>query len=372
MFSRIVFASIFSFVMAGPGFAQDLRLVSQWPDIAPGSFGVTGSSLPDGRLILWNGSDVFIQNAPGGATLEIVATGYQGDPSFVAIAPDGYTALLGPGFSPMVYLFDTRTPTDFVAGSEIAAPNHFSGAFLNQDLVVMDRGLDDFSASELVVLDLSGTKGDSAWRSVLTFSPPPLEKMTVLDKPQGSFSSGVFVDAATSTLYVMDAGARELRAFDVADVIAAFDGASLLDWATDGILIGAVGSYFSGGVSGVTSEGYLVIGGSEGFLAPGGVQIVDPSDGMVLETLDPAGTQGFYSAIYISALDEIVAVVDGMAYASEAAIATPSTGFTCAAVSGGAGTPNPMDYAVILAAALALGWVGRRRAFSPLLSREKV
>jgi hypothetical protein len=236
------------------------------------------------------------------------------------MAPDGYTALLGAGFSPKVYLLDTRAPVDYVSDSEIVTPNHFSGAFLNQDLVVLDRGLDDFSASELVVVDLSARKSAGAWKSVLTFSAPLPEKSTVLEKPAWSFSSRVHVDAATSILYVMDANARELRAFDVADVIVAFNNATLLDWATDGTLIGTIGSYFSGGVGGVTPEGNLVIGGSEGFLQPGGIQIVDPSDGSIVEVLDPAGTQGFYSVIYNSVLNEIVAVAEGETFATEEAI----------------------------------------------------
>lgn len=326
MHSRIVLAFAFA-ALAGPVSPQEFQFVRQWPDPAPGSFGVTGTNLPDGRLILWNGSDVFIQNEPGGGYFWTVASGFLGDPGFIAMAPDGYTALLGAGFSPKVYLLDTRAPGDFLPGSEIPAPNHFSGAFLSQDLVVLDRGLDDFSASELVVLDLSAAKQSVAWRTVLTLSAPPPEKTTVLDKPPGSFSSRVHVDTATSTLYVMDANVRELRSFNVADAIAAFNSATLLDWAVDGTLIGAAGSYFSGGVAGVTPEGYLVIGGSEGFLQPGGIQIVDPSDGSILDTLDPAGTQGFYGVIYNSALDEIVALTgEGSAFATEEAIASLPVG----------------------------------------------
>jgi hypothetical protein len=326
MLSRIALASLFTFVMAGTSLAQDFRPVSQWPDIAPGSYGISGANLPDGRLIVWNGLDVFIQDEPGGGYLNEVATGYQGDPGFLAIAPDGYTALLGPGYSPKVYLLDTRAPVDFLAGSEIAAPTHFSGAFLNQDLVVFDRGLDDFSASELVVLDLSAKKQSAAPRSVLTFSALPPEKSTVLDKPLNSFSSRVHVDLASSTLYVMDANVRELRSFALADVIAAFNNATVLDWSADGTLIGAAGSHFSGGVAGVTPEGNLIVAGSEGYLQPGGIQIVDPTDGSVLEVLDPAGSQEFYSAIYNSALNEIIAVTPDRAFATEDAIASLPTG----------------------------------------------
>jgi hypothetical protein len=42
--------------------------------------------------------------------------------------------------------------------------------------------------------------------------------------------------------------------------------------------------------------------------------------------------------------------------------ADPPDGGTCAAVPGGTGTPNPMDVAALLSVALALGWIGRRRA----------
>jgi hypothetical protein len=47
----------------------------------------------------------------------------------------------------------------------------------------------------------------------------------------------------------------------------------------------------------------------------------------------------------------------------------PGSG-TCAAVPGGTGTPNPMDVAAVLSVALALGWIGRRRARATLYGVE--
>src|SRR5690606_27151163 len=147
---------------------------------------------------------------------------------------------------------------------EIAAPTHYSGAFLNNTLVALDRSTDDFTGTEIVVLDVSGAKAGTEPRRVI--AGPPAPKDVVIDKPPFSFSSAVAVDDVLETMYVMDGSTRELRAFAVSDVLNAYNTAGTLDWATDGILIGTPNTYFNGGVSGILSDGNLVIGGAEGFL----------------------------------------------------------------------------------------------------------
>ena len=315
--------SVASFVSSH---GEEFLPVSQWPLPAPGAFGVVGTNLDDGRLVLWNGGSVYFQDAPGGGRFNAVATGYAGDPGFIALSPDGDTLLLGAGFSPRMYLVDVNAPEDYTLSSEIAAPAQYSGVYLNDSLIAIDRSTDDFSSTEIIVLDISGSKNSPPRGVVLRTPPGTAAKATVLEKPEFSFSSNVAVNDDRTDLYVMDANARELRRFNVAGVIAAFEGATELDWIADGALIGSVGDYFTGGVSGITPEGYLVIGGSAGFALPGGIQIVDPVTGDILEVLDPAGTQPFYSVIYNSALDQIIATSNNFidpteTFAPEGAIA---------------------------------------------------
>lgn len=306
-----------------PASGQVFGIITHFPSPAAGSFSVVGANLPDGRLVIWNGDQVFIQTQAGSGLFGLVASGYSGDPGFITIAPDGQTALLGAGFSTNLYLLDTANPVDFIPGAELAGPTHFTGAYLTPTLVVLDRANDSFTGSELVVLDLSTAKSAPAVQFLLSKPPLPSGEKIVLDKPPFSFSSTVNIDPSGTTLYVMDANALELRTFSVADVLNAHNTATPLDWNTDGTLVGSVGVYFSSGVVGFRPGGELVIGGSLGFLQPGGIQIVNASTGAILQTLDPAGNQPFYAVIYNSVTDEIVARTgSGVVYATENGIAS--------------------------------------------------
>ena len=302
--------------------AQVFEVEPQFPQPAPGAFTVVGANLPDGRFIVWNGDSVYIQEGVGGGLFGLVATGYAGDPGFVAIAPDGQTALLGAGFSPRLYLLDTNNPADYINGSEISAPTHFTGTFLTQDLVLLDRSNDAFDGTELVIIDISSSKSAPNARMVMAGPRSNGAKDLVVDKPPFSFSSRVALDPTGTVVYAMDSNTRELRSFLAADLINAFNTMTTLDWTTDGTLIGSAGMYFSGGVSGFRPSGDLVIGGSEGFLQPGGIHFVDPMTGMITATFDPAGTQDFYDVIYNQATHEMIARAgSGQAFATVDALA---------------------------------------------------
>lgn len=327
MTSRKLFALCIGLFLVGASLNnEDYREITDFPAPAPNAFAVVGANLPDGGLVLWNGDALYLQNRPGGDAFTEIATGYAGDPGFIAMAPDGHTALLGAGFSPALYLFDTDAPVDFVEGTQIAAPNHFSGAFLTANLVILDRSKDDFSGSELVIFDLSGAKSLDDSVPVLSLPPNPGLKQQIVDKPAFSYASAINVDPSGTILYVMDANARELRTFSVAALIMAHEREIALDWESNGTPVGAPGDFYSGGVAGFTPEGYLVIAGSEGFGLPGGIQLVDPTPpATVVATLDPEGTQPFYSAIYNAVTDEIIATTGAqVTYATEGGIGSPA------------------------------------------------
>lgn len=322
---------------------DDFRQVPQFPQPGEFAFGVTGTTMPDGRFILWNGDTVYLQAEPGSHELIEIATGYPGDPAFVALAPNGTTVALAAGFSGDLFLLDINNPVDGADNPALLLPSHFSGAYLNDSLLILDRGNDGFTASELIVVDLTppaptdsiAPRGRVGY-SVLRLPTADLTRDLVVEKPLGSYSGGIHIDSTRTFLYVMDANVRELRQFSVAALIEAYDNATTLDWAIDGTLIGQPGDFLSGGVAGINPDGELIIPGSTGFGNPGGIQYVDPMDpAMILATIDPVGTQPFYSGIYNPVTDELIAI-DGTfgqplaAYARTTAIAAIPPETPCA------------------------------------------
>lgn len=277
------------------------------------NFGIAGDSLPDGRLVVWDGDTVFVQAFPRADVWTRVAGGYAGDPGFLAVAPDGHTVLLGAGFATSAYLLDLDDPADYVPGTELTVPTHFSGVFLTDTLVAVDRG--DFGQpAEVVILDITGAKAADTAHTVLTL-PTAYAKQQVVEKPEGSFSSNLSLDPAGQYLYVTDGNTRELRRFDVASLLAAYNAATTVNW-TSGVEIGTAGQFNTGGVAGTTLNGLLVIAGADGFFGPGGVQVIDPAaPATVVNTFDPAGTQPFYSVIVNEASGDVIALASGEAWA---------------------------------------------------------
>jgi hypothetical protein len=314
-----VFTIALSFSSIG-AFAQlptddEFRPVPQFPEPADSAFTVVGTANNDGQFIFWNGDAVYRQDTSGGHELTKIAEGYLGDPAFVAVSPNQDNLLLGTGFgidgtNQKLYVVNLQTPVDFMEGDGIPAPNHFSGDFLNNNLVIMDRFTDDFSATELVVIDISTPKTRNYFVSII--AQPDFDEMTrqqVIEKPVGSYSSKVFVDRNRNFVYSMDGNTLTLRRFELADVINAFEKMTTLDWNLDGTPVGTPGELFSEGVAGISGLNDMIIGGSSGIGLPGGVQIVQNlPDVEILTTLDPAGTQPFYNAIYNAQSDEIIAI----------------------------------------------------------------
>jgi hypothetical protein len=313
---------------------NDFRAVPQFPQPADTAFGVVGTSTPSGNFVLWDGDTVYVQPSSGSHELTEIATGYLGDPGFVAIAPDGHTLLMGAGFTPALYLLDLNAPVDFEDGDTIAAPTHFFGGYLSADLIILDRTTDDFMSSELVVLDLGdlaspASRNNAAltFQSVLSIPQADLSTRDLtVPKPLSSYAAKIFISSDRTELYALDGNALELRMFLVADIITAFENSTALIW-TDGTLIGMAGDFLSGGVIGKNIDGELLIDGSVSFLGAGGIMYVDPqAPAMILATLDPAGDSPFYNGIYNPVTDELIAIDATfgqplVAYARETAIA---------------------------------------------------
>ena len=323
-----IYSTLLLLCLALTATAQNYAEYTKFPEPAAGSYSVIGTALPDGRLLLWNGNDVYVQIASGVDGFTRIATGYAGDPGFIALAPNGHEVLLGQGFGGSIYSFDVNAPVDYSPAALLTTLDHYSATFLSETLVLIDAGLSDFTGSELVMLDLSSTKGASL-RSVIakdeTYQSDEGDKSIVV-KPLFGWSAKLAYDDVHDVIYAMDSGARELRRFDLADILNAFNTSTPLDWATDGELVGAPADFYSGGVAGIRPDGTLIIDGSEGFLLPGGIQLVDPSVAnpalaSVIETLDPAGTNGFYAAIYNPYTDAITAIADGVPFGEEEELA---------------------------------------------------
>ena len=321
-FSLVVVLALLALPLAANAVPTDYAVLDNFPGPAPGSFNVVGTNLADGRLILWNGDQVFVQRLVNADDYIRIASGFAGDPSFVALSPSGQTLLMGPGgygaspYLGQLYTFDVGAPGNFGAGNiAVTGQEAFSGVFLTESLALLDVGTPDFTGSFLAVVDLSGAK--SGVRTVVTGLPAaPAEKDTLVTKPPFTYSGSLAVDRDRGIVYAVSAFGvpQEIRYFAITDLVSAFEGNGTLDWSTDGVLVGSSGQFYSGGIAGVTSEGYLVNGGG------GGVQIIEPAfpntaNASVVQTLDPANNAGFYSILYNNVTGAILAQNNGVTFA---------------------------------------------------------
>lgn len=295
-------------VACSPAFAlpnpSEFRVVTTIPGPAPGASGVVGCAVPDGRYLLWNGNEVFLQQGLGSGMFDSIAQGYLGDPGFATLSFNGDFVLLGAGFgdgvNANVYRFDFNNPQNFAGGTEISVPSHFSAAFLTASLVAFDVGSFG-SPAEIIVLDLFPTARAPHPPVTVLRRPaaPPPSRDTIITKPIGSFSASVAVNGGT--LYVADSGNGQYKSFPVTAIVNAFNTSSTVAW-NSGTDIGGPFDYPLGGVSGVTAAGNLVIAGF------GSIVEVDPGNGNVVTVFDPAGTGPFYGMVYNSVTEDFVAI----------------------------------------------------------------
>ncbi len=262
---------------------------------APVGFTISGTGLPDGRIAIYNGDGVYYQSSVGADAFNLVASGYEGDPSFITVSPSGDTLLLGAGgfgqpYTGNLYSVDADSPQNYTPASIETNTPHYAAVYLTANLVLIDSG--DFVDSALSIIDLNAKSA----APVTVLRKPAGDKQVVLD-PKPGYSASLAFDSTSGKVYAMDAAARELRSFSDTDLINAFTGSTLLDWSTDGTLIGAAGDYVGGGAAGITSQGWLVLGGSLGFTGPGMVQVVNPNTGAIINEVDPVGDDGYTQVI---------------------------------------------------------------------------
>ena len=352
----IVVATFCVMFVVSPAQAWQFAPLENFPAPAANAFDVTGTALADGRLVFWNGDTVYFQKQLHVDAFEAVATGYAGDPGFIALTPDGSQLILGEGFGGALYRLSVHAPEDFTPESIVATQSHYDGLFLTQDLLLLDISKPDWSGTELVVLDVSadkaGLKDVAAWMPVVR--KPAVEdedKGLVVEKPDFSYSASLAHDPVADTVYAFDGNAQELRYFDRQALVSAYETGTTLDWDTDGVLVGAPGDFFTSGVGGVMADGLLLVAGAMGFFEPGGIQVVDPvlsdpAQAYVLLVLDPAETQGFYNVIYNPVTAAVIAISDGKAFITREHV-----------------QPLPLATGLgLLLTATGLAFLGRRRA----------
>jgi len=312
-------------VCSGIAGADDFSVYSNFPTTA--RYNVVGTALTDGRLLIWNGGGIFVQERPNRDKFEHYASGYEGDPAFAILSPDGHTVLLGAGgygtdpYLDKIYRIDARAVQDYTPDAVAVTIPHFAATFLTESLVLIDAGAGDWMNSLLVIHDISGGKSGP----VPVVRKPPVKGDTVVYKP--GYSAAMTVDKANGIVYVMDAASLELRSFSVAGLIQAYTTHTTLNWTSDGTLIGSPGAYFNGGVSGITQAGLLVIGGAFGWGLEGGVQLVDPATGGIQQTLDPIGNHAYTSVIYNDVTDRITVMSQGLTYLQGDVARVPAAGF---------------------------------------------
>jgi hypothetical protein len=327
--------TICSFVLvAVAGFSAagtEFEVLADFPKAAAGAYGVKAEGLPDGRFIVWNGDAVFVQTIVGGNAFKQIASGYAGDPGFIAVSPDGHTVLLGAGYSGKLYKLDVWAPVSYSPGSEAATVTHYYGVYLTQDLVLLDRAADDLPTTELVVVDVSSP------------SPVPVRVMfkpdeTDLTGDQYGVSACLAINSSRTTVYTMGLVydgwtlvSNQLKKIPASVLIGAYQAKTDLDWNTDAIAIGGPGAFNSGGPGGISSSEELFIGGF------GGVQRVNPFMATVVATYDPAGPFEYYGVASNPYTDVVLPIVADPADYSMDVVYAPEGAFAAVPALGAVG-----------------------------------
>jgi hypothetical protein len=268
-------------VPASKANAQNVTL----PPPESGSFSTAFDFIPDGRLVVFTGTEVRIQTQQNSSNFDLVGNlppEFRGgsDPAFVVTGLGGSFFLLGTGAGGSQFPNQPFNGSIFVlprtggqAKSVAVIPFHAAADFRRPLEVFINRGEASFSRSAVERLDLNTKK-----------------VQTVIDNIPGA-SSGVGVDRQ-GNIYTgigFDPnGARtgEIRRFSRTDINRAIKTQIPLNFDSDGVFVVKA---LSAGNLVFDQQGDLWVGGGD--LAGGGQQgfiaEIDPQTGTVLRRIDP-------------------------------------------------------------------------------------
>jgi len=227
------------------------QLVGQYDLPTAGPFDV----LPDGRVMMLDGTDVVVQDALNASSFSTVGSIPAGlvptTPSFFSVSPDGSRIGIGDnvfGAGAQVLLLESSALSTGGASpvSTVASPN-FEAHWADND-----------------TLYVTGSDGGSVVNEI---DAPTASARTVIDGVGGA-SGGVTTDG--TYLYTANgfagsgpSGTGEVKAFTLADVAGA---ATPIDFEANGV---SVVDDLSGNSLGFDSEGNFLIGGGDYFGASG-------------------------------------------------------------------------------------------------------
>jgi hypothetical protein len=244
---------------------------------------VVAGGLADGRFILYDGNgDIWIESGRGAGNYAKVASGYFGDPGFIAVAPDGHRCLVSSGYTGMLWLFDANAPVN--AGSPLVTlSGGYWAAWLDNQKLLIDcatwvgPGQFDYQAN-VVVLDTTTHHVGT----VIT----------------GGRTASAALSIGNGFAYVTDGITGATNRFAVADLLNAYATATPINWPASPNF----GTFNAGGASAVTNSGALIFQGNS-------VQYVD-ANGNVLGTDTPntAVPYPFYTAAYNPATGNVLVV----------------------------------------------------------------
>jgi len=259
------------------------------PAVAPGSFGVAGAALADGRLIAATGNSFYVETSVGSGLFDLAATfdatiSDGSDPSFLSVSADGSTVALGAGFGRPVVTFDSAlldgSSVISTSNASVFNVDHFAAAWADDTTLVVTNssGVESIDTvtgdTTLLINDFDGASAGIAFDSA-----GALYTANGFDLAPGGTNTG------------------EIRAFDPsewADAPASFQ--------NDGTFIAEI---LSGSPLHFDGAGNLIVAGGDG--ADSGYVGVYDIDAGELAPYDPEGSgTAFYSAFVNHATGELV------------------------------------------------------------------
>ncbi len=310
----------FSVLAAPAALALAWQPLLSMPAPSAVSFSVKVDALPDGRLVAYDGDSIWVQNAVNVDGWTRIASGYLGDPGFVAVDPIGTRIAIGAGsggfdfntFSPAgpsyVWILNLSNPMDAADNTvnRILVPNNYDGAWLSATKLLIDSG--PSYVSELGVVDFSAT--------------PPVYKAVMTDK--GGTSCDFALDPAGQYVYVTwvamwpDTSSLTKRV-PVSAFLTAFETDTQVSWTS--VPTGdVIGNFRGGGVGAVTRRGMLVYSGANPLL------YVSPILRTVVTEENPSDDPfAYYSVGYNRANDSVYAYHAG-GYLTDGTVGIPVAG----------------------------------------------